>query len=95
MTGAIRPPKRSEIETIVEGFRRQYPTRISDIQRTSFWVDYVITREIMLPPGLFGNHLKNLLVLPGVPAPRGNAGHGCLIFVDGYLPTMVPIAAAF
>jgi len=84
MSGAIRPPRRSEIENLVEGFRRQYPTRISDIQRTSFWVDYVITREIMLPPGLFGSHLKNFLVLPGVPAPRGNAGHGCLIFADGY-----------
>ena len=83
-TGAIRPPKRSEIDSLVEGFRRQYPTKSNEIERTSFWVDYVITREVMLPPGLFGGHLKNFLVLPGVPAPRGSAGHGCLIFMDGY-----------
>ena len=84
MAGAIRPPKQGEIDGFVEAFRRQYPSKIADIERTSFWTDYVITREIMLPPGLFGGHLKNFLVLPGVPAPRGNAGHGCVILMDGY-----------
>jgi hypothetical protein len=45
-------------------------------------VDYVITNEIVLPPGLFGSHSKNFLVLSGVPDPRGNIGHGCLYFMD-------------
>lgn len=45
-------------------------------------VDYVITREIMLPPGLFGAHSKNFLVFSGVPDPRGSIGHGCLYFMD-------------
>ncbi|HZR74868.1 hypothetical protein [Bradyrhizobium sp.] len=45
-------------------------------------VDYAILREMMLPPGLFGAHSKNFLVLAGVPAPHGNVGHGCLFFVD-------------
>jgi hypothetical protein len=81
---AIRPPERSEIKLLIEGFRRQYPSRLELTTHTSFWVDYVVTRSIMLPPGLFGSHSKNFLVLPGVPAPRGNAGHGCVIFVDGY-----------
>jgi hypothetical protein len=40
----------------------------------------VVTRDVMLPPGLFGAHSKNFLVLADVPAPRGNAGHGCLAF---------------
>lgn len=82
--GAIRPPKRSEIERLIEGFRRQYPSRIDLVEHTSFSIDYAITREIMLPPGLFGAHSVTFLVLPGVPAPRGNAGHGCVIFEEGY-----------
>jgi hypothetical protein len=82
--GAIRPAIRSDIESLLEGFRQKYPSRIHDVERTSFWIDYVITREIMLPPSLYGAHLKNFLVLPGVPTPRGNAGHGCVIFADGF-----------
>jgi hypothetical protein len=82
--GAIRPPRRSEIERLKEGFRRQYPSRAELVDRTSFSVDYVITRDIVLPPGLFGGHSKRFLVLPGVAAPRGSPGHGCVIFFDGY-----------
>ncbi len=82
--GAIRPPKRAEIDSFFEGLSRRYPSKRSEIERDRFSVDYVITREIMLPPGMFGAHLKSFLVLAGVPEPRGNVGHGCLIFMDGY-----------
>jgi hypothetical protein len=41
------------------------------VLRANVSVDYVVTREIMLPPELTGSHLKNFLVLPGVPMPRG------------------------
>ncbi|MGJ4944285.1 hypothetical protein ACQR1W_27210 [Bradyrhizobium sp. HKCCYLS1011] len=79
--GAIRPPKRSEIKQLIEGFRRQYPSRGELVEHTNFSVDYVITRDMMLPPGL---HSKRFLVLPGVAAPRGHIGHACVIFFDGY-----------
>jgi hypothetical protein len=82
--GAIRPPERAEIDSFFEGLSRRYPSKRSEIERDRFSVDYVITREIMLPPGMFGAHLKNFLVLAGVPELRGNVGHGCLIFMDGY-----------
>jgi len=82
--GAIRPPQRSEIDGFIEGLRQRQPSTNIAVLRANVSVDYVVTREIMLPPELTGSHLKNFLVLPGVPMPRGNAGHGCLMFMDGY-----------
>ena len=82
--GAIRHPRRSEIDSFVEGFSQPYRAKFGADYRKNVSVDYVVTRDIMLPPALFGAHLKNFLVLSGVPAPRGNPGHGCLMSMDGY-----------
>jgi hypothetical protein len=70
--GAIRAPRRAEIDAFAGGSG----------QRVGF--DYVVTREIMLPPGLLGAHALKFLVLPGVPSPRGDAGHSCVALMDGY-----------
>jgi len=77
-SGAIRPPRRSDIDNFVDGVRRQYPSK--DGLRVD--VDYVVTRDIMLPPGL--THHTNFLVLGGVPAPRGNTTRHCVMFLDNY-----------
>jgi hypothetical protein len=82
-SGTIREPERGEISKLVEDFRRQYPSKSNDVSPHILSVNYLITREIMLPPAMFGGHLKRFLVLPGVPEPHGNIGHGCVIFIDG------------
>jgi hypothetical protein len=82
--GAIRPARRAEINAFVEGISKPYRSKLSPDYRVHTSFDYVVTRDVMLPPGLHGGHLKNFLVLHDVPTPRGNAGHGCLAFVDGF-----------
>jgi len=57
--GAIRPPKRAEIDSYFEGLSRRYPSKRSEIERDRFSVDYVITREIMLPPGHYRHFIRN------------------------------------
>ena len=82
--GAIRPPGRAETEAFVEGISRRFRSRLSPDYRMRLGFDYVVTREITMPAGLYGAHSKNFLVLPGVPEPRGKTGHGCLAFMDGF-----------
>ena len=75
---AIRPARADEIAAYVQGARRARGDRIQ------VNVDYVILRDIMLPAGLYGAQEKSFLVLRGVAPPRGNAGHGCVFFMDGF-----------
>lgn len=82
--GAIRPANRAEITAFVEGASKPFRSKLSPDYRISTSFDYVVLRDVMLPPGLHGGHNKSFLVLGGVPAPRGNAGHGCLAFMDGF-----------
>jgi hypothetical protein len=82
--GAIRPARRSEINEFVEGASKPYRSKLSPNYRIHAPFDYVVTREIMLPAGLYGAQNKSFLVLSGVPTPRGNVGHGCLAFMDGF-----------
>ncbi|WP_141713599.1 hypothetical protein [Bradyrhizobium elkanii] len=82
-TEAIREPERGEIDRLVEDFLRRHPSKSNDVSPHIHSVNYLITREITLPPAMYGGHLKRFLVLPGVPEPRGNVGHGCVIFIDG------------
>jgi hypothetical protein len=81
--GAIRPACRSEIDAFIEGASRPYRSERPDY-RLRVSADYVVTRDMMFPAALHGAHLKNFLVLSGVPAPRGDAGHGCVMFMDGF-----------
>ncbi|WNV07952.1 hypothetical protein [Tardiphaga sp. 709] len=82
--GAIRVAKRAEVDAFADGFSKPYRSKISPNFRLSVNFAYVITRDLMLPAGLHGAHLKNFLVLANVPPPRGAIGHGCLAFMDGF-----------
>jgi hypothetical protein len=82
--GAIRAPRPEEKESFVQGFSKPFQSQLSPDYRIPVSFSYVITRGITLPAGLHGAHLKNFLVLSGVPAPRGAVGHGCLAFMDGF-----------
>jgi hypothetical protein len=81
--GAIRAPRRDEAAAFVEAISQRYRSKLSPDYRMNVNVDYVITRDLMLPPGLHGAYAKNFLVLPGVAPPRGNAGHGCVYGMIG------------
>jgi hypothetical protein len=83
--GAIRPPRSAETAAFVEGISRPFRSRLNPDYRMRIGFSYVVTREILMPSGgLAGAHSKNFLVLPGVAAPRGKKGHGCLAFMDGF-----------
>jgi hypothetical protein len=83
--GAIRPPSSAETAAFVEGISRPYRSRLNPDYRMRIGFSYVVTGEIVMPSGgLAGAHSKNFLVLPGVAAPRGKKGHGCLAFMDGF-----------
>ncbi len=83
--GAIRPPSSAETAAFVEGISRPYRSRLNPDYRMRIGFSYVVTREIVMPSGgLAGAHSKSFLVLPGVAAPRGKKGHGCLAFMDGF-----------
>ena len=81
--GAIRRPEPREVAELIENLRQRDPLKANDVSSRISFVDYLITREIILPPAMFGGHLKRFLVLPGVPEPHGDVGHGCVIFLDG------------
>lgn len=83
-SGAIRPPRREEVDRFTEGLSKPFRSKLSPDYRLGVSFSYVILRDIQLPAGLHGAHLKNFLVMPGVPAPRGSVGHGCLAFMDGF-----------
>lgn len=68
----------------VDGASVPYRTKLSPDFRLRVAVDYVITRATDLPAGLFGGDSKTFLVLAGVPAPRGDPGHSCVLFMDGF-----------
>ncbi|MBR1124638.1 hypothetical protein JQ628_24155 [Bradyrhizobium lablabi] len=83
--GAIRPALREEVDRFVEGYSKQFRSKLDPTYRLRVGFSYVVLRDLMFPVGgLGGGHAKSFLVLPGVPAPRGNAGHGCLAFMDGF-----------
>lgn len=82
--GAIRPATQADNDAFSEGISKPYRSRISPDFRMRIGFSYVVLRDLMFPPGLFGAHLKNILVDAGAPAPRGNIGHGCLGFMDGF-----------
>jgi hypothetical protein len=83
-SGAIRPARRTEINEFIDGVSKPFRSKLSPDYRMHMSFDYVVTREVMLPPGLYGAHNKSFMVLRGVPAPRGHVGHGCLAFMDGF-----------
>jgi hypothetical protein len=83
-SGAIRKPQPAEVQEWVEGASRPYRSKLSPNYRLRMSFDYAITRDVMLPAGLHGAHSKKFLVLAGVPAPRGQPGHSCVAFMDGY-----------
>jgi len=72
--GAIHLAKPQEIAAFVEGISRPYRTDLTPHYRMNARIDYVVTRDVMLPPGLG----MNFLVLDGVPSPRGDVGNGCV-----------------
>ena len=82
-SGAIRRPRPEEIEALVEARSWLYRMTVTPTYRAHVSVDYAITRAVMLPASLHGAHTVNFMVLNGVEAPRGNAGHGCLYFMNG------------
>jgi hypothetical protein len=82
--GAIRPATQADNDAFSEGISRPYRSKLSPEFRMRIGFNYVVLRDLMLPPGMFGGHLKNVLVNSGTPAPRGNIGHGCLGFMDGF-----------
>ena len=82
--GAIRPPRQEELDDFAEGLSKPFRSKLSPNYRLRVGFSYVILRDVALPAGLYGAHLKNFLVMPGVPAPRGSVGHGCLAFMDGF-----------
>jgi len=82
--GAIRPPHQQELDDFSEGLSKPFRSKLSPNYRLRVGFSYVILRDVKLPAGLYGAHLKNFLVMPGVPAPRGSVGHGCLAFMDGF-----------
>jgi hypothetical protein len=82
--GAIRPPRQEELDQFAEGLSKPFRSKLSPNYRLRVGFSYVILRDVKLPAGLYGAHLKNFLVMPGVPAPRGSVGHGCLAFMDSF-----------
>ena len=82
--GAIRPPHQQELDDFSEGLSKPFRSKLSPNYRLRVGFSYVILRDVKLPAGLYGAHLKNFPVMPGVPAPRGSVGHGCLAFMDGF-----------
>jgi len=85
--GAIRPATQADNDAFSEGVSKPYRSRLSPDFRMGTGFSYVVLRDVMLPAGLHGGHLKNILVASGVPAPRGGVGHGCLAFMDGFKTT--------
>jgi hypothetical protein len=83
-SGAIRRATPAEIDAFSDGLSTRYRSKISPDFRMRPGFNYAVTRDVSLPAGLQGSHARNFLVLSGVPAPRGNAGHGCLAFMDGF-----------
>jgi hypothetical protein len=82
--GAIRPATQKDNDAFAEGISKPYRSKISPDFLMRIGFSYVVLRDLMFPPGLYGGHLKNVLVDAGVPAPRGTIGHGCLGFMDGF-----------
>ena len=83
-SGAIRRPSPDEVAAWVEGASRPYRSKFSPRYRLRMQFDYAITRDVMFPAGLAGAASKSFLVLPGVPAPRGDPGHSCVASMDGF-----------
>ncbi len=83
-SGAIRRPGAEELAAFSEGFSKPFRSRADPNYLARSHFHYAVTRDVMLPAGLYGAHSKSFLVLAGVPQPRGNAGHGCLAFMDGF-----------
>jgi hypothetical protein len=83
-SGAIRRPHAEEMAAWVEGASRPYRSKFSPRYQLRSHFDYAITRDIILPAGLNGALSKRFLVLPGVPAPRGDTGHSCVAYLDGF-----------
>jgi hypothetical protein len=82
--GAIRPPRREEVSVWIDGASRPYQSKLSPAFRFEVQFDYAVTRAVMLPDGLTGAASKKFLVLAGVVAPRGSAGHSCVAQMDGF-----------
>lgn len=82
--GAIRTAKQADNDAFSEGISKPYRSKLSPDFRMGTGFSYVVLRDAMLPAGLNGGYLKNVLVASGVPVPRGSIGHGCLGFMDGF-----------
>lgn len=82
--GAIRPPSAEELAAFAEGFSNSFRSKADPQFLVRLGFSYAVTRDLMLPAGLFGAHSKSFLVLPGVPQPRGAPGHGCIGYLDGF-----------
>lgn len=84
--GAIRAATQADIDAFSDGLSQRYRSRISPDFRVRIGFSYVVLREAMLPP-MFGGYGANILVSAGVPPPRGNVGHGCIGWMDGFRTT--------
>ena len=89
--GSIRAPRLDEIEKFIEGASARYRSKLTPDYRIRVGFDYVVTRPIQLPVGMFGPKSKRFLVLDGVPPPEGERSHSCIALMDGFRmeqPTM-------
>lgn len=45
--------------------------------------EYIVTKKIRFPAGLYGAHSVTFLVMKGTPFPDGDPGHSCVMVEDG------------
>jgi hypothetical protein len=82
--GSIRPPRPDEIDRFADAISGPYRSKLSPDYKIPVRFDYVVTRQIALPIGLYGVGSKHFLVLDGVPSPTGDRAHSCIAYMDGY-----------
>ncbi len=76
-SGAIRAPTAEEIAAWAKSLSPELVSRPEPNYLKDFDFHFAVTRATKLPADLYGAHLKNFLLLPGVPR-TANRGHGCI-----------------
>ena len=82
--GAIRPPRQEEWTSFAEGLSKPFRSKLSPDFRIGVSFSYVIVRDVKLPAGLYGAHLKNFSCCRACRRRAAASGHGCLAFMDGF-----------
>jgi hypothetical protein len=82
--GTIRAPRPDEVEKFIAGASTRYRSKISPDYRIRTRFDYVVTRPMEMPVGMFGVASLHFLVLEGVPPPKGERSHNCIALMDGF-----------